>query len=44
MLRKFENIQLVKELNEIQKDSEIDQKKFGIMWTKLGKTGKIFHR
>ena len=28
MLRKFENIQLVKELNKMQKDSEIDQKKF----------------
>ena len=28
MLRKFENIQIVKELNEMQKDSEIDKKKF----------------
>ena len=37
MLRKFENIQLVKELNEMQKDSEIDQKKF---WKYVNKTRK----
>ena len=37
MLRKFENIQLVKELNEMQKKSEIDQKKF---WKYINKTRK----
>ena len=37
MLRKFENIQLVKDSNEMQKDSETDQKKF---WKYVNKTRK----